>query len=246
MTTLATYWSMTINNPDDNDAILVRNPNEKYIRQLVWTVEEGEDGTEHVQGWIRLQRNQSMAFVKKLYPRAHLKPITKDEYNENCHDYAQKDDDTTRGAHVISLNDPLPAVDTILYRVLEQVYERSTADDKLIGKISVNDMLRLTHEVEDEMVSQRAGLEKLFCSGTYDKIKRRFYNQIISRLVTKHANDHEREGAGESDVHEAESITSSDEEEDNEEEGSESCSDEGTDTGGEQDCESESGDEACY
>jgi len=192
MTTLATYWSMTINNPDDNDAVLVRNPNEKYIRQLIWTVEEGEDGTEHVQGWIRLQRNQSLAFVKKLYPRAHLKPITKDDYNENCHDYAQKNDDTTRGAHVISLNDPLPAVDTILYRVLKRVYERMDADQKLAGLL-VNDMLRLTCQVENEMVSERAGLEKLFISGSYDKMKRRFYNQIISRLITKHADDNERQ-----------------------------------------------------
>jgi len=242
MTTLATYWSMTINNPDDNDAVLVRNPNDKYIRQLVWTVEEGEDGTEHVQGWVRLHRNNSMAFVKKLYPRAHLKPITKDEYNENCHDYAQKDDDTTRGAHVISLNDPLPAVDTILYRVLERVYERMDADQKLAGLL-VNDMLRLTHQVEDEMVSDRAGLEKLFISGTYDKMKRRFYNQIISRLITKHADDNERQGSGESEVHEAESISGSDYEEEELEESS--CeTDEGFDSGGESDCQEEGGDEA--
>ena len=188
MTTLATYWSMTINNPTETDMVLVRNPNDRYIRQLVWTPEVGEDGTSHVQAWIRLQRNQSMAHVKKLYPRAHLKPITKDDYNENSQQYAQKEDDTTAGHHTISLNDPLPGVDTILYRVLEQMYDRTSSSNKA-GVIPVNDMLKESQIIEDEMVSERAGLEKLFISGTYDKMKRRFYKQIISRLLSKRQND---------------------------------------------------------
>jgi len=184
MTTLATYWSMTINNPTEADGVLVRNPNEKYIRQLIWTPEVGEDGTPHVQAWLRLQRNQTMAFVKKLYPRAHLKPLTKEGYNENTHDYAQKDDETTAGHHVISMNDPLPGVDTILYRVLEQAYAESTYENKGFVQWPINDMLKTTRAVEDKMVSERAGLEKLFISGTYDKMKRRFYNQIMLRLNT--------------------------------------------------------------
>lgn len=182
MTTLATYWSMTINNPTETDGVLVRNPNEKYIRQLIWTPEVGADGTPHVQAWIRLQRNQTMTFVKKLYPRAHLRPITKDDYNENTHDYAMKNDDTTAGHHVISMNDPLPAVDTILYRVLHEMVLDHHVDSATIDQ---SNMLRWTKEVEDRLVSTRAGLEKLFTSGTYDKMKRRFYNQIISRLLCK-------------------------------------------------------------
>lgn len=184
MTTLATYWSMTINNPTEADGVLVRNPNEKYIRQLIWTPEVGEDGTPHVQAWLRLQRNQTMAFVKKLYPRAHLKPLTKEGYNENTHDYAQKDDETTAGHHVISMNDPLPGVDTILYRVLEEAYKESTIGNKGLIEWPETDMLITTRKVEDRLVSERAGLEKLFISGTYDKMKRRFYRQIILRLNT--------------------------------------------------------------
>ena len=93
-----TYWSMTLNNPTDSEMVLIRNPNEKYIRQFVWTPEEGEEtGTPHIQGWLRLQRNQSLSFLKKLYPRAMFKGIEKDEYNENTHNYAQKNDGTERG-----------------------------------------------------------------------------------------------------------------------------------------------------
>jgi len=176
---------MTINNPTENDGVLVRNPNDKYLRHFIWTPEVGKDGTPHIQAWIRLQRNQTMAFVKKLYPRGHFKPITKDDYNANAHAYAQKDDETTAGCHVISMNDPLPGVDTILYRVLEQAYtgEEWKTDTP---------MLLATQAVENQMVSERAGLEKLFISGTYDKMKRRFYRQIILRLNTtkQHADEH--------------------------------------------------------
>jgi len=185
---------MTINNPTEADGVLVRNPNEKYIRQLVWTPEVGEDGTPHVQAWLRLQRNQTLAFVKKLYPRAHLKPLTKEGYNENTHDYAQKDDETTAGHHVISMNDPLPGVDTILYRVLEQAYTESQHENKGLVQWSQSDMLHRTRTVEDKMVSERAGLEKLFISGTYDKMKRRFYNQILSRILTQKQHADEDEG----------------------------------------------------
>ena len=174
---------MTINNPTETDAVLVRNPNEKYIRQLVWTPEIGDDGTPHVQAWLRLQRNQTMAFVKKLYPRAHFKPLTKEDYNENTYAYAQKDDETTAGNHVISINDPLPAVDTILYRVLERFWAARTEPISIrdLGEV---EMLRGTQDVENTMVSERAGLEKLFISATYAKMKTRFYKQILNRLTT--------------------------------------------------------------
>ena len=232
MTTLATYWSMTINNPTEADGVIVRNPNEKYIRQLIWTPEVGEDGTPHVQAWLRLQRNQTMAFVKKLYPRAHLKPLTKEGYNENTHAYAQKDDEPTAGHHVISMNDPLPGVDTILYKVLEEAYT---------GEVWSTDtpMLLATQAVENRMVSERAGLEKLFISGTYDKMKRRFYRQILLRLnTTKNADDDTSSQAsswvlgGEQQV-QIETV---------EEDGSEE-SDEDTEGGGSEDSEGSSGDE---
>lgn len=232
MTTLATYWSMTINNPTEADGVLVRNPNEKYIRQLVWTPEVGEDGTPHVQAWIRLQRNQTLAFVKKLYPRAHLKPLTKEAYNENTHDYAQKDDETTAGHHVISMNDPLPAVDTILYRVIEQMV---TEHHIMSASIGQSEMLQWTRTVENNMVRERAGLEKLFISGTYDKMKRRFFNEIISRILTQQQNADEDEG-------QQVTIGVLGGEHDDEEGGSESDEDQDGEDNSDSDQESETGD----
>lgn len=112
-----TYWSVTINNPDDNDRLIVRNPSEKYIRQCIWTNEVGADGTPHIQAWVRLWRNNGLSFMKKLYPRAHLKPLTKDDHNEHTHAYCQKDDATTSGAHVITMVDAKPDAVTILLKV---------------------------------------------------------------------------------------------------------------------------------
>jgi len=193
-----TYWSVTINNPDENDYLIMRNPNDKYIRSLVWTPEVGAEGTEHIQAWVRLQRNQSMAFVKKLYPRAHIKPTDKDMYNENSHQYAQKNDETTAGNHHITLNDPLPANDTLLYKVLDQAYDSLMSMNKNWkdrhdheGPYDVIQSLTLkqlgTDFVEREMIMERSGYEKIFVSPAYEKMKTKYWREILYRL--KHNKD---------------------------------------------------------
>jgi len=197
-----TYWSITINNPDDNDKLIIQNPNEKYIRSLVWTPEVGEEGTDHIQGWVRLQRNQSLAFMKKLYPRAHVKPCDKDVYNENCHQYAQKNDDTTAGNHHITLHDPLPANDTLLYKVLEKSFESMLENedrlrdhyehdgiDNVITRITLKKLD--TDFVEREMIKEKAGLEKIIISPAYEKMKSKFWKEILIRLF-RHKEDVEQ------------------------------------------------------
>jgi len=188
-----TYWSMTINNPDENDYLIVRNPNSKYVRELVWTQEVGEEGTEHIQAWLRLQRNQTLSFVKKIYPRGHFKHCDKDAYNENCHQYAQKNDDTTTGNHHITLNDPLPANDTLLYKVLEEGFELLMKHDSMvklwydeggirnvIPRININRLY--TDVVERDMIMTKTGLEKIFISPAYEKMKSKYWREILIRL----------------------------------------------------------------
>lgn len=195
-----TYWSVTINNPDENDYLIVRNPNEKYVRSLVWTPEVGEEGTQHIQAWVRLQRNQSLAFVKKLYPRAHLKPTDKDAYNENSHQYAQKNDETTAGNHHITLHDPLPANDTLLYKVFEQSFDRLLERDARLAdhykREGVWDIIQRINLkqlwcdiIEREMIMERSGLEKIFISPAYEKMKAKYWKEILLRL--KHKQDGE-------------------------------------------------------
>ncbi|AXQ66163.1 MAG: putative viral replication protein [Cressdnaviricota sp.] len=189
-----TYWSITINNPDENDYLIARTPNDKYIRSMVWTPEiGGKEGTPHIQGWVRFQRNQSQAFVRKLYPRAHLKPCKKDDYNENCFRYAQKDDGTTAGPHHIILNDPLPANDTLLYKVLDRGFnlliERDSKLSDHLDHEGIHDVLAritlkslYTDEVEREMITERSGLEKIFISPVYEKMKAKYWREILIRI----------------------------------------------------------------
>jgi len=194
-----TYWSITINNPDENDYLIIRNPNPKYIRELVWTPEVGEQGTEHIQGWCRLQRNQSQAFMKKMYPRAHLKECDRDVYNENCHQYAQKNDETTAGNHHITLNDPLPANDTLLYKVLEKSLENLFERDELLKDHYDHDGIQdvitritlsklSTDIVERSMIMEKAGLEKIIISRADEKMKSKYWREILIRLF-RHKED---------------------------------------------------------
>lgn len=195
-----TYWSMTINHPDENDYLIVRNPNSKYVRELVWTMEVGEkEGTEHIQAWVRLQRNQTLNFMRKLYPRGHFKHCDKDVYNENCHQYAQKNDETTAGNHHITLNDPLPGSDTLLYQVIEKCYDiyfeeygrHEQFPDKAWKTVHIKQMP--FDDVERDMVRQRSGLEKIFISPAYEKMKARYWRDILYRLL-KHKEDASDDG----------------------------------------------------
>jgi len=187
---LATYWSVTINNPTENDYVIVRQPHTNHIREIVWTPEVGEDGTPHIQAFVRLQRNATMGMMKKLYPRAHLKPAVKDDYILNAERYAQKNDATTVGAHTITLVDPIPAVDTLLYRVLSLTLDADGCGEdgrwsKTPSAMNFNRMLRETKRIEDDLVTTEARLEKLFLSPSYDRMKRRFWEQIMTRMINK-------------------------------------------------------------
>lgn len=186
-----TYWSMTINNPTDADMVLVRNPNEKYIRQFIWTPEQGESGTPHVQAYIRLHRNQPVSFVSKLYPRASLKGCSSDEHEFNVSNYAQKDDPTTRGPHTNTLFDPLPSADTLLVKVLSQVWEDpdflkqvDNPDDIPIKLVS-----KYKDLVERRFVSEKPMYMKVFVSPVYERCFNKFYHEIFSHLMNTTSQD---------------------------------------------------------
>lgn len=191
-----TYWTMVINNPTPNDYVIVRQPHSNHIRQIQWTPEQGdENGTPHIQAFIRMQRNATLGMMKKLYPRANFKPATRDEYILNAERYATKDDTTTRGLHTITLVDPIPAVDTLLYRVLSLTLDADgCGEDGRWQRPSVvtqnfNCMLRETKRIEDDLVVTEARLEKLFLSPSYDRMKRRFWEQIMARITNKRQAD---------------------------------------------------------
>ena len=213
MTTLATCWSMVINNPEDNDFTLVRQMNKDYIRQLIWTPEVGKDGTPHIQAYVRLQKQQRMSFIKKLFPRGHFKSITKDEYDLNTQTYVQKNDQTTAGQHSNTVNDPIPSVDSLLKIVCERIpalwHERElerhkghqhgqcrakepcemdfdtlfASEDYWRAHVDTAPMKAIVKNIEKSMVLDNPRTAKLFVAPTYTKIKKEYFPEIFLAYI---------------------------------------------------------------
>jgi len=248
---------MTINNPDENEMVLIRNPNSEYIRQLIWTAEEGEEGTPHIQAYVKLMKQQRMSFIKKLYPRGHFKSITSDEYKHNCHDYAQKNDDTTIGAHVITYNEQIPDVVQFLRKMLENSCGCDPTNDNQPDNAEAwmshwyhpSAILARCLVEEKKAVAKRPTVAKLLVSPTYTRVKKLYLREIIENIVNalyyKDADDNEGKGTGQTT--DDQSITTSgsgEEEEEQQESGSEA--DEGSDRCSQSDSEAEGGDEVEY
>jgi len=246
--------------------VLVRNPNQDYIRQLIWTAEEGEEGTPHIQAYVKLIKQQRMSFIKKLYPGGHFQPISSAEYLRNAIDYAQKEDETTTGAHVNTVADTIAdpvyllnrLIRTILDRDLDSIDndERPLDADQLFNEYNLRLLgegsfqTRMKREIQEEeavLARQRPSICKLLVSAQYYKIKEDWLLSIVKYNIDKYiqtrdADDNEGQRPGESELHETESISSSSSEEEEFEEG-EGSAIEGSDSGSESDCETEGGDE---
>jgi len=230
---------MTINNPTPNDEVLIKNPNPDYIRQLIWTLEVGEDETPHIQAFLRLQRQQRLSFVKKLFPRGHFKSITADEYKNSCIAYAQKEDDTTASYHINTLNEPIPDCVMFLSRCvalsLEDV-ERKEENAKEWIRLRYNEkdlLLKLEYHERSEVVKRPLNA-KLIVSPTYSRVKKLYLREITENIITglyiQDATTSEEQP--DSELHETESIDGVSE--DYEEEDENECeTDEGTDSSSE-------------
>jgi len=225
---------MTINNPDENDYLLVRNPNEQHIREIIWTPEDA--GTPHIQAFIKLMRQQRLSFVKKLFPRGHFTPITNDVYLLNSRNYAQKDDETTRGAHTITLNPVIPDAIGFLTQLVGEYVDDAEEGEDLEDAAKVSQYL---NTAERSHIACKPYLCKLVLSPIYSKAKKLYWKEIlINRL---NADDNEREGEGETSDDESQSASVI--EEGFEEEADEDCAVESLDSSSEPDCEEERGDE---
>ena len=67
MSDRATCWSITINNPTENEMA----PTLPAKWALTGQVEKGEEGTEHYQGMLKTPQERFSA-IKKVFPRAHI------------------------------------------------------------------------------------------------------------------------------------------------------------------------------
>lgn len=84
-TVKSTYWSITINNPTEQD-----DENIRFAHQKGWKLtgqkEAGENGTIHYQAMLHTPNQTRFSAVKKLFPRAHIEiaknPIALRQYVE--------------------------------------------------------------------------------------------------------------------------------------------------------------------
>lgn len=186
---MTTYWGFTLNNPTEAEMALVHNGYPDYMRELIHELERGEDGTVHIQGWIRLLRSQRLSFVKKLIPRAHFVFMSREEYVENMKRYVQKQDATAISPVVHTWNDPDftldRAVKIVISRMilhdphwLEDEYCRRRREDLRPQQLRyVNDMRR---DVELDLVREVGWrIAKIFVSASYTKLMTLFLHEMI-------------------------------------------------------------------
>lgn len=177
------FWGMTINNYDDTDLALVQNGYPDYLREIVHTLEKGEEGTPHIQAWIKLQRQQRLSFVKKLFPRGHFKALTAAEYTHNTKKYAQKLDSTAVAAAVHKFNDPTGTVEALIPKVIERMW----SDDYC----EIEDRDRVREAVEREMVSENWRLAKIFVSAVYKQMWKQFGAEMMTGVSNaRHTHTH--------------------------------------------------------
>lgn len=71
-TTRGNAWSITINNPTEDDQLSWRNAASlPWVKEVKGQLEKGENGTLHVQGFLRTDQVR-FSQVKKAFPRAHI------------------------------------------------------------------------------------------------------------------------------------------------------------------------------
>lgn len=70
--TQSTNWCFTINNPTDNDYLLLNEYGATQAKYLIFSDEVGSNGTPHIQGYVVLPKRLRTSSVSKLFPRAHL------------------------------------------------------------------------------------------------------------------------------------------------------------------------------
>lgn len=99
-TTKATWWSVTINNPTQEDRSLLKTPPD-FIRKIEGQDEVGEGGTLHIQAYIQCKAQQRFSAIKAYLPRAHIQAARNIKALQQ---YVRKDDTAVPGTQFTTDN----------------------------------------------------------------------------------------------------------------------------------------------
>lgn len=182
MTDRATCWSVTINNPTEEEYSFVLPAKWKLTGQL----EKGEQGTVHYQGMLTTPQTRFSA-VKKVFPRAHIEVARNKAALQK---YVQKED--TRLKEVT----PIPTLfeyqtiiagfwnDAEFDEYVETFAGRPQSEDELA-------MRYLDRLVAQDIESGRRGAEFIAINPMWRSSWKYFWRSIIKR----HAAQSTQEGA---------------------------------------------------
>jgi len=191
-TQLALCWSMTINNPDENDWALVRRSHGDFVKEICSQPETGEDGTPHIQAYLKLNKQQRMSYCKKLFPRGHFKALTNDEYKLNCLNYSQKNDETKTGLTIHTYNEGIPDVIAFLKKIVQDSvpnfdptkdYNPDNAETWMDLYFRPRELLREIDTQERLAVVKRPTVAKLLVSPTYTRVKKLYLREIVENII---------------------------------------------------------------
>lgn len=68
----SSHWCFTINNPNETDYSQLNFEQWNCVKEAVYNLEYGAEGTPHLQGYIGLHRHKTLAWMKRKLTRAHL------------------------------------------------------------------------------------------------------------------------------------------------------------------------------
>jgi len=191
-----THWRMTINNYDATDLALVQQGYPDYIRQLVYTLEEGEEGTPHIQAYIKMKRDTRFSAMKKLFPRGNFQFIDNDEYKLNSQRYAQKLDVTARSPATITNFEPIHTIEGVMKKVMRRV-----ETEMAYIEYSRQHINAFRIHFEKVLVEEDYTLAKVFVSATYKQMWKQFGEAMYSCLAPQFARERMAEAASVKEPH---------------------------------------------
>jgi len=192
MTERHSCWSITINNPTD-DEVKVDNPGWKLEGQY----EVGKEGTRHFQGYLKTPQCRFTA-VKKAFPRAHIEPARNAQALKK---YVHKDE--TR----VDVYTP-GAIPTI-FEYQEEVAKAWSNDEwaklsenVLEEKIDDSAMVYLDVLVKRDIEAGKRGCEWIAINPMWRSSWRKFWRSIIKRrdgVISKATHETASQGQHEGD-----------------------------------------------
>jgi len=183
MTERGTCWSITINNPKDED-IKVELPAQW---KLQGQMEKGAEGTEHYQGMLTTPQVR-FSQVKKTFPRAHIELAKNRKALEK---YVHKSE--TRVAEVADVVSNIPTLFEYQHKIASRWdddewnlflnQKRDAMGDLEFGKTTTGEIaleyvdMLVGHDIEDGV----CGIEYIAINPMWRSAWKKFYRQLVSR-----------------------------------------------------------------